>query len=186
MMNKIIARLIFFLIILLLNPQRIMSQNILYNFNKNSDLKQWRIVNDDVMGGISTSNLEIDKEGNGVFKGIISTANNGGFSSVRYNCDKIFIKNKSNIKLKIKGDKKEYQLRIKADNEEYFSYIYTFKTSGNWETITIPLNKMYASFRGRILNMPNFNNDYFEQITFLVGNKKNEKFKLLLDQIILE
>ena len=64
--------------------------------------------------------------------------------------------------------------------------IYIFKTSGNWETITIPLNKMYASFRGRILNMPNFNNDYFEQITFLVGNKKNEKFKLLLDQIILE
>ncbi|MGY8931982.1 MAG: CIA30 family protein [Flavobacteriales bacterium] len=185
-MNKIIARLIFFLILLLLNPQRIMSQIILYNFNKNSDLKEWRIVNDDVMGGISSSNLEINNEGNGVFKGIISTTNNGGFSSIRYNFNKTFIKNKSYIKLKIKGDKKEYQLRIKADNEEYFSYIYIFKTSGNWETITIPLNKMYASFRGRILNMPNFNNDYFEQITFLVGNKKNEKFKLLLDQIILE
>ena len=100
-MNKIIGRLIFFLILLLLNPQRIMSQIILYNFNKNSDLKEWRIVNDDVMGGISSSNLEINNEGNGVFKGIISTTNNGGFSSIRYNCNKTFIKNKSYIKLKI-------------------------------------------------------------------------------------
>ena len=45
---------------------------------------------------------------------------------------------------------------------------------------------MYASFRGRKLDMEKFNSDYFEQITFLFGNKKDENFKLLIDSIILE
>ena len=44
---------------------------------------------------------------------------------------------------------------------------------------------MYPSFRGRKLNMNNFEDNYFEQITFLVGNKKNETFKLLIDSITL-
>ena len=45
---------------------------------------------------------------------------------------------------------------------------------------------MSPSFRGRKLNMQNFNNNYFEHIAFLVGNKKNEKFKLIIDRITLE
>lgn len=185
-MNKIIARLIFFLILLLLNPQRIMSQIILYNFNKNSDLKEWRIVNDDVMGGISSSNLIIENDGNGVFEGRISTAYNGGFSSLRLNCKKIFVKENTHFKIKIKGDGKDYQFRIKSNRDDYYSYIISFKTSGEWETIAIPIKEMYASFRGRKLDMKNFNSDYFEQITFLFGNKKDENFKLLIDNIILD
>ena len=31
---------------------------------------------------------------------------------------------------------------------------------------------MYPVFRGRKLNMKNFNYDYFQQITLVVGNKK--------------
>jgi hypothetical protein len=77
-------------------------------------------------------------------------------------------------------------LRIKADRNDYFSYIATFKTTGEWEEIKIPLKEMYPSFRGRELNMQNFNNNYFEEIAFLVGNKKNEQFKLIIDRITLE
>jgi hypothetical protein len=53
-----------------------MSQNMIYNFDNNSDLKRWVIVNDDVMGGISSSDLIIENDGNGVFEGRISTAYN--------------------------------------------------------------------------------------------------------------
>jgi hypothetical protein len=93
---------------------------------------------------------------------------------------------KKNLKLKIKGDEKDYQIRIKSDRNDYFSYMVTFKTTGEWEEIEIPLKEMSPSFRGRKLNMQNFNNNYFEQIAFLVGNKKNEKFKLIIDRITLE
>ena len=174
-----------FLTLLILNPKNLMSQNMIYNFDNNSDLTRWVIVNDDVMGGISSSNLNIDKDGNGVFEGRISTANNGGFSSVRLNCNKTFIEKGANFKIKVKGDGKEYQLRIKANIGDYYSYIRSFKTSEEWEVITIPVKEMYASFRGRKLKMENFNNDYFEQITFLVGNKKDQKFKLIIDEVSL-
>ena len=83
-------------------------------------------------------------------------------------------------------DGKDYQFRIKSNRDDYYSYIISFKTSGEWETVTIPTKEMYASFRGRKLDMEKFNSDYIEQITFLFGNKKDENFKLLIDCIILE
>ncbi len=183
-MKKILIILTFLLVFF--NLKILFAQDIIYNFNNENNLKEWMIVNDDVMGGVSTSNLSINKDSNGVFGGKISTAYNGGFASVRYNCKRIYIKEKKNIKLNIKGDKKEYQLRIKANTNDYYSYIQPFKTTGKWEEITIPLKEMYASFRGRRLDVKNFNNDYIEQITFLFGNNKNESFNLIIDSITIQ
>ena len=176
---------IFILSLLILNPKNLMSQNVVYDFDNQSDLSNWIILNDDVMGGISSSEMSIDKNGNGVFEGRISTANNGGFSSVRLNFEKIVVKKGAYFQIKLKGDNKEYQFRIKINRSDYYSYVTPFKTSTDWETITIPLKDMYPSFRGRKLNMNNFEDNYFEQITFLVGNKKNETFKLIIDSITL-
>jgi hypothetical protein len=60
-----------------------------------------------------------------------------------------------------------------------------FTTSGEWEDIEISLKDMYPTFRGSKLDLPNFSNDSFEQIVFLIGNKKSEKFELLIDKIEL-
>ena len=185
-MRKLLFISIYFLTLLILNPNTLMSQNVIYNFDNYSDLKRWVIVNDDVMGGVSSSNLIIDSDGNGVFEGRISTAYNGGFASLRFNCNKTYIRQNTHFKIKIKGDGKDYQFRIKSNRDDYYSYIISFKTTGEWETVTIPVKEMYASFRGRKLDMEKFNSDYFEQITFLFGNKKDENFKLLIDSIILE
>ena len=166
--------------------QNIHSQTNIYDFTNESDLSGWMIVNDDVMGGVSRSNLKIDNNGNGFFYGQISTAYNGGFASVRYSLNRKYIKQHKNIKLRIKGDKKKYQLRIKTNRDDYYSYILPFKTSGEWETVSIPLKDMYPTFRGSKLNMDNFNDNYFEQISFLIANNRNEYFKLLIDSISLE
>ena len=179
-------RILLLKILIIFNSITLMAQDIVFNFKKNKDLKQWFIVNDDVMGGVSESNFSISKDGSGIFQGDISTENNGGFCSIRHSLSRKYIGNNNVLKLKIKGDGKDYQLRIKADRNDYFSYIVIFKTTGEWEEIEIPLKEMYPSFRGRELNMQNFNNNYFEEIAFLVGNKKNEQFKLIIDRITLE
>jgi hypothetical protein len=44
---------------------------------------KWRIVNDGVMGGLSTSNVRINDEGKISFSGNVSLDNNGGFASLR-------------------------------------------------------------------------------------------------------
>tara|TARA_B110000902_G_scaffold235631_1_gene281098 strand:- start:2197 stop:2688 length:492 start_codon:yes stop_codon:yes gene_type:complete len=160
-----------------------MSSKIIFDFNKKSNLGNWIIVDDIVMGGQSSGSLKLNADGFGVFKGSISLDNNGGFSSVRYRFQKIAIDNYTEIVIKLKGDGKKYQFRIKSNSRDYYSYITPFLTSGEWQEVKIPLKEMYPSFRGRRLNQPNFSNDYIEEITFLVGNKKNENFKLLLDKI---
>ena len=61
---------------------------ILFDFNIKSDISNWKVVDDVVMGGRSNGNFELNKNGYGVFSGNVSLENNGGFSSLRYRFDK--------------------------------------------------------------------------------------------------
>lgn len=154
----------------------------IFVFKKGSNITDWRILNDGVMGGISSSTFKINKEGKGVFQGKVSTANNGGFASVRYRCS-AKTRNSKSIVIRLRGDGKEYQFRIKKNASDFMSYITSFSTTGEWQTIEIKLSDLYPSFRGRKLKQPNFNETKFEEISFLIANKKNESFKLTLDKI---
>lgn len=163
-----------------------MSTITIYDFDKNASANDWRIVDDVVMGGESNGRFSIDSEGHGVFEGKISLENNGGFSSVRYQFEKLAVKENSIVLITLKGDGKDYQFRIKDKSSTSYSYITTFKTSGEWQTIEFKLSDLYPSFRGRKLDLANFESDAFEEIVFLIGNKKQENFKLILDKIELK
>ena len=159
---------------------------LIFDFNKKSDIQNWRIVDDVVMGGRSSGNFRLNAEGHGVFEGEISLENNGGFSSVRFGFEKILIKDNTKINIKLRGDGKNYQFRIKSNTGDYYSFVSPFSTSGEWQEIEIPLKDMYPSFRGRRLDISNFSSDSFEELTFLIGNEKNEKFELMIDKIDLK
>jgi len=163
-----------------------MSTNLIYDFNKNASPRDWRIIDDGVMGGLSAGSFSINSDGHGVFQGTVSLENNGGFSSVRYQCEKVKTTKNSSVAIRLKGDGKKYQFRIKDKANNYYAYITTFETTGEWQTIELKLADLYPSFRGRTLNLPNYEADGFEEITFLIGNKENESFKLILDKIELK
>lgn len=158
---------------------------IIFDFNKSADMSSWKIVNDVVMGGVSNATLSLNKDGLGIFKGNVSTENNGGFASVRLQLTPSRIKNSNQVRIKLKGDGKNYQFRVKEDSNDYYSYITEFSTSGKWETIVINLNDLYPSFRGRRLNQANFNASSIAEVSFLIANKKSESFILELDKIEL-
>ncbi len=159
---------------------------VLVDFSKNNDLQAWFVVNDGVMGGRSTSSFELNADGNGLFKGKVSLENNGGFASVHYRFKPANIGNSKNLVLRVKGDGKKYQARIYANTSDYYSYIAYFETSGEWQSIEIPLESMYPSFRGRKLDQPNFSAASIEEIALLIGNKKAESFQLEINKIVLE
>ncbi|MDB9990161.1 CIA30 family protein [Flavobacteriales bacterium] len=163
-----------------------LSSFIIFDFNKNSSISNWVVVDDVVMGGRSTGNFKLNKDGNGVFYGNVSLDNNGGFSSLRHGFNKLNIEKFKTLVLKIKGDGKNYQFRIKHKSSDYASYITSFSSSGEWQEIEIPINSMYPSFRGRKLDEPNFSHESVEEITFLIANKKNEDFMLIIDKIELK
>ena len=162
-----------------------MNTYMLFDFSINAPIENWRIVNDGVMGGLSQSSFTLSPKGHGQFSGIVSLENNGGFASVRYRFERINVGNFEKVVIKLKGDGKAYQFRVKDDTNHRYSYIGPFKTSGEWETIEIPLKTMYPAFRGRKLDIPDFSEPTIEEIAFLIGNKKNEDFKLLIDKIDL-
>lgn len=156
-----------------------------FDFSSNTNISSWIIIDDGVMGGKSQGKMQLTEEGHGMFYGKVSTENNGGFSSVRFRNKTFSTENFSKIVIRLKGDKKNYQFRIKAKSRDYHSYIMPFRTNGDWQSVEIELDKMYPGFRGRKLDMTNFNHNRFEEIAFLVGNKKNENFKLIIDKIEL-
>jgi hypothetical protein len=162
------------------------NDNIIFDFNKDANISNFRVVDDGVMGGLSQGNFKINEKGNGVYSGIVSLENNGGFSSLRYRFLKKDVSKFSKICIRLKGDMKSYQFRVKDDINNYYSHVKSFPTSGKWENVEIDLVEMHPQFRGRKLDMSNFSSNEIEEIAILIGNKKNENFCLEIDNIILK
>lgn len=166
---KYLSLLIYFLIV----P----SMNVI-DFSESKEVNKWQIVNDGVMGGLSKSSIEYNENGNALFSGTVSLANNGGFASVQRKVELNGVSEHNYVDIRLKGDGKRYQFRLKHDTTDYASYIQYFETSGEWETIRLALTDFYPSFRGRKLAMDKFNFDTIEQITFLIANGVEEDFAL--------
>lgn len=160
-----------------------MQSNLIFNFEKDVNTDNWYVLNDNVMGGVSTSRIYVSNDGYGVFEGSVSLENNGGFAMTQYNCAITNVKKYTKIILKVKGDGKTYQFRVKDNRNNYYSYIQNFETTGKNQTIELQLSDFEPYFRGRKLNMANYNENTIEQVAILIGNKKAETFKLLIDSI---
>lgn len=156
---------------------------MLFDFNSENPISNWRTVDDTVMGGRSDSEFSIDSDGHAVFKGNVSLENYGGFCSIRYSFDKINIAKQSKLTIRLKGDGKNYKLRLKNKSNNYYSYQHDIETTGKWEDIEVYLSDFYPTFRGRDLDLPNFNHDFVEEFSILIANKNAEKFQLLIDKI---
>lgn len=155
-------------------------------FNKDTNNNKWYLVNDMVMGGLSSSNITTNSAGNAVFSGRVSTENNGGFAMVQMPVSIFIDAKKTKIVLKVKGDGKQYQFRLKSDDSQRYSYIQNFSTSTKEQEISLPLEKFYPAFRGRKLNLKNFSANQLKEVAILIGNKKNEKFSLEISKISIQ
>tara|TARA_B110000211_G_scaffold201633_1_gene233342 strand:- start:310 stop:807 length:498 start_codon:yes stop_codon:yes gene_type:complete len=162
------------------------ANQIIFDFNADSDISNWTTVDDVVMGGRSRGNFKINDFGNGEFYGTVSLENNGGFSSLRHRFSSMDVKGFKEVIIKVKGDGKKYQFRVKDNSSNSHSFIASFETNGGWQTIHLQLSDMYPTFRGRTLSIGNFSSESIEEIAFLIGNKTAENFKLEIDTVYLQ
>ncbi len=137
--------------IIMSSPLHQTEDTILLNASNMKTENQWRIVNDGVMGGLSSSNVTVNDDNKIVFKGNVSLENNGGFASLRspvknYNFEKF-----SGIELRMKGDGKRYSISMKETS--YFTgYFYTtsFDTKNDeWMVIKIPFDEFKLYYYGK-------------------------------------
>ena len=136
------------------------------------------------MGGVSRGRVAMTDEGHLRFWGDVSLENNGGFSSVLSGYNTTYeVNDYGSFELRVKGDGNQYTFRVKRARYERHSYAYTFPTTGEWETITIPFNELTATFRGYKPNLPAYAGEPINQLRILIGNKKPQSFDLLVDKI---
>jgi len=159
---------------------------ILYRFSEQGK-GNWRIQDDVVMGGRSDSQLKITAENQAHFSGRVSLENNGGFCSIHQTVEKnpyVIAEKSVAFVLLVKGDGKAYNFRVRTPNGRH-SYGFTFPTTGGdkWETITIPFNRMEATYRGESVEVPNYAGENILEMQLLIGNKKEETFEILIESI---
>lgn len=157
----------------------------LFDFSEEYASKGWFIINDGVMGGLSKGSFSIDDQ-SAVFRGNVSTENNGGFTMVANRFEAKSVDQFNKFRLRLKGDGKNYQFRVKSDSGQQYSYVAEFSTNGEWQEILIPFNSMEPRFRGRLLDRPNFEGIRLQEVAFLIGNKKMESFELIISKISIE
>lgn len=129
-------------------------QRLLFDFrNASDDIKQmWGAVDDVVMGGVSESGLRLAPD-KAIFTGNVSTANSGGFASVRNrNFDPpLDLSQYEGIQLRVKGDGKRYKCILRCEGKwDGISYCYSFDTVANtWITVRVPFAELRPVFRAK-------------------------------------
>nr|WP_081942903.1 CIA30 family protein [Myxosarcina sp. GI1] len=116
------------------------------------NIKDWGLVNDGVMGGVSQSKIRLADD-KAVFSGVVSTENNGGFASTRTrNFDPPFdLSAYEGIELKVMGDGLRYKFILRSeDNWDGIGYSYSFDTVHNYPTtVRIPFRDLIPVFRAK-------------------------------------
>ncbi len=161
---------------------------VITDFSDKTNL-EWYIVNDGVMGGLSESSMESNKDGHGVFSGDVSLENNGGFASVRAMVPRNDYSVHQKIVLRVKGDGKEYQFRIRT-NEGFDGVSYRAKFStqaGEWQDIVFSADDFTPVWRGRVVeNYPAFDFANMKQIGFLIADYQKGNFELMIESISMK
>ena len=151
-------------------------EKLIFDFkNPSDDLKEtWGAVDDVVMGGVSESSIRL-VENTALFSGNVSTANSGGFASVRTKNFEtpLNLAGYAGIELRVKGDGKRYKFFIRTDPKwDGVAYSHSFDTEPHsWITVRIPFDTLIPVFRAKTM-------DFAERI----DPSKISSFQLMLSK----
>lgn len=142
---------------------------------------RWTLVNDGVMGGRSSSDVELTADNTALFSGFLSLENNGGFASVRGSFSTLDLSDYEGVNLRVRGDGRTYQLRFRMNGSfDGVAHGTAFETkAGEWTEVRIPFTRFQPTLRGyRPRGAGPLDPSRIQQITFLVGDKIEAPFQL--------
>ena len=154
---------------------------LLLNFDDLDRSGRWMVVNDGVMGGVSSSNLNLHSEGHLVFKGEVSMEYGGGFASVRTDYENWKIGKFEGFILKVRGDGKTYQFRCRLGNSfDGVAYRHYFQANDeNWKEILLPFNEFVPTYRGKILkDSAPMDPESIRHLGLMISDKQSGNFRL--------
>lgn len=145
----------------------------------------WYTVDDNVMGGVSSSTVEITDTGILSFSGNMSLENNGGFSSVRSEWYPINLASADGMLLRVLGDGKMYRLRIYSEaTGNNIAYNANFETTPeHWKLVYIPFSSMVPTYFGSIVDVGSLDTRSIGSFGLMLSDKQPGEFDLQVDWI---
>jgi monofunctional biosynthetic peptidoglycan transglycosylase len=164
------------------------SQRPVFEFDGQDPTGNWYIVNDSVMGGVSTGGGVIES-GRLVFRGSVSLRNNGGFASVRSAPADLGLSGARSLRIRILGDGKTYRLRVRTgsgwDGVAYDAPVPT--KPGQWTEHQVSIQEMVPRFRGRaVRSAQKLDPSQIRSVTLMVTDKQTGPFEVQVDWIRAE
>jgi len=156
----------------------------LLDFSSSDVVQTFRVVNDEVMGGVSTSRRRSTDDAM-VFEGEVSLENNGGFASLRGPVR--FPAESAALLLTARGDGQRYKLTLKLDDStDTAQYQSAFVAPREWQTLRFKPADFAASFRGRAVVAPIVRFVDVQYVGLLISDKQSGAFRIELKDIRAE
>ena len=158
----------------------------LFDFQAATNSPAWEVVNDDVMGGVSTSQFQVQTNGCAVFSGTVRLENNGGFASVRSAPVRENLTGLMAFVLRVRGDGRSYKCTVRTGagfDTPLYQCSFTTKRA-QWEEHRLAFSDFVPTFRGRVLtDVPPLNPAKVNSVGLLISDKQAGPFRLEIDWI---
>ena len=169
-------------------PSSVFAMSCPVNMTLNSAeaVKQWRSVNDGVMGGRSSGGPKFH-DNHMVFDGIINT-NGGGFSSIRRVVPPAALSKFSALKLRIKSDGRKYKLTMRTDarfgwQQVSFQAPLPQTTAGDWDDVIVPFGNVKTSVHGQAIVGVKFDVSKVQSLGIILADGRDGPFRLGVKEI---
>ena len=161
-------------------------EKMIIDFSSPDEKDRWEIINDAVMGGLSSSTVLISENKTALFNGAVSLENYGGFTSMRTGPCLFDLAGCRGLIVRVKGDGKNYRLRLRTGDEyEGIAYQAHFSTEqDNWITARLPFDIFQPVFRGMIVDdAPPMDTSAVRRIGFMIADKQDGPFHLEIEWV---
>jgi NADH dehydrogenase [ubiquinone] 1 alpha subcomplex assembly factor 1 len=156
----------------------------LLDFSRPEVVRAFRVINDGVMGGVSTSRLS-PVAGAMLFEGELSLENNGGFASFRGPVR--FPVESEALLLAVRGDGQRYKLTLKLDDSTGTAqYHAAFVATREWQTLRFVPGDFAASFRGHAVAAPIVRFGQVNYVGLLISDRQPGAFRVELKDVKTE
>ena len=159
---------------------------LVFDFSEEGDEDAWRSIDDVVMGGVSASGFRVTSNGIGVFEGVVSLEQGGGFASVSSRPARIDLGDSDGVDVRLRGDGRRYRLRLRtgtgADEVSYQAGLQT--EDGVWREERLPFQVFEARYHGQpVPDAPPLDPRCITSFGLLIADRQAGPFRLEIDWI---
>ena len=156
------------------------------DFADAADEEAWQTIDDVVMGGVSRSTFRVEPGGIGVFEGVVSLEQGGGFASVRSRPAQVDLGGYDGLEVRTRGDGKRYRFRLRTGpNLQGVAYQVSFETeAGVWQSTRFGFEMFRPTFRGReVPEAPPLDVSSITSFGWLIAEEQAGPFRLEIDRV---